>query len=159
VIERFHLHKAKADDISKVANGNIIKAIELCEPEDSSLLNLERFRNLMRFAWKRDVVSIINWSEEIASIGREPQKSFLSFSLRLVRENLMLTLDQKQNSLVYMTGEEAEFSSKFHPYINQENIYPFTNELNIAYSHIEANGNAKIIFLDLALKITRLIMH
>jgi DNA polymerase-3 subunit delta' len=159
LIERFHIHKAKADDISKVANGNIIKAIELCEPEDSSLLNLERFRNLMRFAWKRDVVSIINWSEEIASIGREPQKSFLSFSLRLVRENLMLTLDQKQNSLVYMTGEEAEFSSKFHPYINQENIYPFTNELNIAYSHIEANGNAKIIFLDLALKITRLIMH
>jgi len=157
LIERFHIHKAKADDISKVANGNIIKAVELCEQEDSSLLNLDRFKNLMRFAWKRDIVSIINWSEEIASIGREPQKGFLSFSLRLVRENLMLTLDQMKNKLVYMTGEEAEFSLKFHPYINQNNIYPLAEELNIAYSHIEANGNAKIIFLDLALKITRLI--
>lgn len=157
LIERFHIHKAKADDISKVANGNIIKAIELCEQEDSSLLNLDRFKNLMRFAWKRDIVSIISWSEEIASIGREPQKSFLSFSLRLVRENLMLTLDQVKNSLVYMTGEEAEFSSKFHPYINQENIYSIADELNNAYSHIEANGNAKIVFLDFALKITRFI--
>jgi DNA polymerase-3 subunit delta' len=159
LIERFRIHKAKADDISKVANGNIIRAIDLCEHEDSSLLNLDRFRNLMRFAWKRDVVSLINWSEEIAVIGREPQKSFLSFTHRIVRENLMLTLDQMKNKLVFLTGEEAEFSSKFHPYINQENIYSFADELNSSYSHIEANGNAKIIFLDLALKITRLIIR
>jgi DNA polymerase-3 subunit delta' len=159
LIERFHIHKAKADDISKVANGNIIKAIELCEQEDSSLLNFDRFKNLMRFAWKRDIVSIINWSEEMASIGREPQKSFLSFSLRIIRENLMLTLDQMKNGLVFMTGEEAEFSSKFHPFINQNNTFSFADELNMAYSHIEANGNAKIIFLDLALKITRLIIR
>ncbi len=113
----------------------------------------------MRFAWKRDIVSIITWSEEIASIGREAQKAFIAFALRLVRENLMLTLDQMKNRLVFMTGEEAEFSSKFHPFIHHENIYTFTDELNLAYSHIEANGNAKIIFLDLALKITRLIMR
>jgi len=159
LLERFRIHKAKADDISRVSNGNIIRAIELCENEDSSLLNLERFKNLMRFAWKRDIISIINWSEEIASIGREPQKNFLSFSLRIVRENLMLTLDQMKNRLVFMTGEEAEFSSKFHPFINQENIYSFSDELNIAHAHIEANGNAKIVFLDLALKLTRLINH
>ncbi len=157
--ERFRIHKAKADDISRVSNGNINRAIELCENEDSSLLNLERFKNLMRFAWKRDIVSVIGWSEEMASIGREPQKSFLSFSLRLTRENLMLTLDQLKNSLVFMTGEEAEFSSKFHPFINQDNIYSITEELNKAFAHIEGNGNAKIIFLDLGLKITRLIVH
>ena len=157
--ERFRVHKAKADDISRVSNGNINRAIELCENEDSSLLNLERFKNLMRFAWKRDIVSVIGWSEEMASIGREPQKSFLSFSLRIIRENLMLTLDQLKNSLVFMTGEEAEFSSKFHPFINQENIYSITEELNKAFAHIEGNGNAKIIFLDLGLKITRLIVH
>ena len=71
----------------------------------------------------------------------------------------MLTLDQMKNGLVFMTGEEAEFSSKFHPFIHQNNTYSFADELNMAYSHIEANGNAKIIFLDLALKITRLIIR
>lgn len=157
LLERFRIHKAKADDISRVSNGNIIRAIELCENEDSSLLNLDRFKNLMRFAWKRDIISIISWSEEVAAIGREPQKSFLMFSLHLIRENLMLTLDQMKNRLVFMTGEEAEFSSKFHPFINQENIYSFADELNLAHAHIEANGNAKIVFLDLALKLTRLI--
>ncbi len=157
IIERFRIHKAKADDIARVANGNLIRAIELCENEDSALLNLERFKNLMRFAWKRDIISIISWSEEVAAIGREPQKSFLLFSLHLIRENLMLTLDQMKNRLVFMTGEEAEFSSKFHPFINQENIHAFADELNMAHAHIESNGNAKIVFLDLALKLTRLI--
>lgn len=157
LIERYMIHKAKADDIARVTNGNLIRAIELCENEDSSVLNLERFKNLMRFAWKRDIISIIGWSEEAAAIGREPQKSFLLFSLHLIRENLMLTLDQMKNKLVFMTGAEAEFSLKFHPFINQENIYAFADELNLAHSHIEANGNAKIVFLDLALKLTRLI--
>jgi len=147
----------KAADIARVANGNIIRAVELYENEDSSLGKLARFKSLMRFAWKRDIISLINWSEEMAATGREAQKNFFSFSLRLLRENLMLSLDQLKNDLVYLAGEEASFSGNFHPFINQKNIYPLTDEFNLAFSHIEANGNAKIIFLDLALKVTRLI--
>jgi DNA polymerase III subunit delta' len=157
LVERFGPDREKAADISRVSNGNITRAIELCENEDSSMENLERFKSLMRFAWKRDIISLINWSEEIASTGREAQKNFISFSLRLLRENLMLSLDQMKNKIVYLTGNEADFSSKFHPSINQNNIYPLNEELNLVYSHIESNGNAKIIFLDLALKVTRLI--
>jgi DNA polymerase III subunit delta' len=157
IIQRFGLPAEKAADISRVSNGNIIRAIELCEKEDSSLANLDYFRSLMRHAWKRDIISIINWSEEMASTGRENQKNFISFSLRLLRENFMLSLDQLKNRLVFLAGEEATFSGNFHPFITQNNIYPLTDEFNLTYSHIEANGNAKIIFLDLALKVTRLI--
>ena len=157
LLVRFNLTTEKAADISRVSNGNITRAIELCENEESNLANLERFKSLMRFAWKRDIISLINWSEEIASTGREAQKNFISFSLRLLRENLMLTLGQLKNSLVYLTGAEAEFSGKFHPSVNQNNIYQLNEELNLVYSHIESNGNAKIIFLDLALKVTKLI--
>ncbi len=146
-----------ATDIARVANGNIVRAVGMYKSQDTTLLNLDRFKSLMRFAWKRDIISIISWSEEIAAIGREPQKNFISFALRLVRENFMLTLGQEKNNIVYLTGDEAAFSSKFHPFINQKNAYDFSQELNLAHSHVEANGNAKIIFLDLALKLTRLI--
>jgi DNA polymerase III subunit delta' len=157
LIQRFSLASEKAYDISRVSNGNIIRAIELSENEDSTLSNLDYFKRLMRFAWKRDIISIINWSEEIAATGREYQKNFISFSLRLLRENLMLSLDQLKNKIVFLAGEEAAFSANFHPFINQNNIYPLTEEFNLVYSHIEANGNAKIIFLDLGLKVARLI--
>jgi DNA polymerase-3 subunit delta' len=155
--KRFGIPQEKAADISHVSTGNISRAIALCEDEESSLANLDKFRTLMRFAWKRDVLSVINWSEEIATTGREAQKNFVSYSLRILRENLMLTLDQKKNKLVFLAGEEATFSGNFHPFINQKNIYPLYDEFNLVYSHIEANGNAKIIFLDLALKVTKLI--
>jgi DNA polymerase III subunit delta' len=155
--DRFELSGPKAKDVAQVANGNIARAIEMCENEDTSILNLDRFKNVMRYAWKRDVIALITWSEEMAAIGRESQKNFISFSLRLIRENLMLTLDQLKNRIVFLTGNEAEFSANFHPFINQENVYALTDELGTAYSHIEANGNARIIFLDLALKITKLI--
>jgi DNA polymerase-3 subunit delta' len=157
LIGKFNADKKKASEIAGVANGNIIKALELYENEDSSLENLERFKNLMRFAWKRDIILILSWSDNISATGREAQKNFLSYSLRLLRENLMLTLNQLKNRLVFLSGEEASFSGNFHPFINQKNIYNLTDEFNLAFSHIEANGNAKIIFLDLALKVTRLI--
>lgn len=157
LVKRFGITREKASDIARVSTGSITRAVELCQYEESSLSNLDAFKRLMRFAWKRDVISLIDWSEEIATTGREAQKNFISFALRLLRENLMLTLGQMKNNLVFLAGEEEAFSGNFHPFINQQNIYKLTDEFNTGYSHIEANGNAKIIFLDLALKVTRLI--
>jgi DNA polymerase-3 subunit delta' len=157
LVSNFNADVNKASEIARVANGNIIRAVQLYVNEDSSLHNLENFKSLMRFAWKRDIISVITWSEEIAATGREAQKSFISYSLRILRENLMLSLDQLKNGLVFLAGDEASFSENFHPFINHWNIYPLTDEFNLAYSHIEANGNAKIVFLDLALKVTKLI--
>jgi DNA polymerase-3 subunit delta' len=157
LVQRFGITHEKASDIARVSTGSITRAVELCEYEESSLSNLDTFKRLMRFAWKRDIISLIDWSEEIATTGREAQKNFISFALRLLRENLMLTLGQMKNNLVFLAGEEEAFSGNFHPFIKQQNIYSLTDEFNTGYSHIEANGNAKIIFLDLALKVTRLI--
>jgi DNA polymerase-3 subunit delta' len=154
---RFGTTEIKSADIARVANNNILRAIELCINDESSAFHLDSFRRLMRFAWKRDIISLVEWSEEMAATGREAQKNYISFALRLLRENLMLSLQQLKNNLVFLAGDEADFSEKFHPFINKINIYPLVNEFNLAYSHIEANGNSKIIFLDLALRVTKLI--
>jgi DNA polymerase-3 subunit delta' len=57
----------------------------------------------------------------------------------------------------YMNTTEMEFSKKFHPFINERNIFNITEEFNKAAYHIESNGNAKIIFLDMALKMVKYI--
>ena len=157
LIEKFDIAKEKAAGIARVSNGNIAKAIELYQNESFSLENLDKFKDLMRFAWKRDVLSLINWSETIASTGRELQKEFISYSLRMLRENIMLTLGQEENNLVFLTNEETGFSKNFHPFITEKNIYFLTDEFSLARAHIEANGNSKAIFLDLALKVTKAI--
>lgn len=146
-----------ADEIARLARGNIIRAIELSRNDETLKQNLEKFRTLMRNAWKRDVIASVDWAERMAAEGRETQKNFLDYSLRLLRENLMLSLNQLRNEMVFLSDEEALFSEKFHPFITTGNIYGLTNEFSLALSHIEANGYAKLVFLDLALKVTRLI--
>ena len=65
----------------------------------------------------------------------------------------MMNLGQGKNGLVYLTGEEEAFSANFHPFIDEITAGTFVEEFSLAHSHIEANGNAKIIFLDLALRL------
>ena len=59
--------------------------------------------------------------------------------------------------LALLTQKESEFSSKFFPFINGDNVYQMTEEFNKAHYHIESNASDKIVFLDMALKLIKLI--
>ena len=77
--------------------------------------------------------------------------------MRLVRENYISNL--KEDEINYMTQREREFSTKFAPFINDNNVYEMAEEFSLAYSHIAQNGNSRIIFMDLVLKIIILIKN
>ena len=52
-----------------------------------------------------------------------------------------------------MTEREKNFSQRFAPYVHEGNVIPLSNEFERAYSDISRNGNAKIIFTDLCIKV------
>jgi len=56
-----------------------------------------------------------------------------------------------------MNEQEEDFSKKFSPFINERNIIELSEVFETAYNHIGMNGNPKIIFTDVAFKITKLI--
>jgi DNA polymerase-3 subunit delta' len=151
------MEPVKASEIAAIANGNMVRAMELAREDDNTTVHLERFTRLMRTGYAREVQSLVSWSEETAALGRERQKSFLSYALRMIRENFIMNFGGKENKLVYLNRTEDDFSLKFHPFINEKNINALNREFNLAYAHVESNGNTKMIFLDLALKTMRLI--
>jgi len=60
--------------------------------------------------------------------------------------------------LVFMEPKNPSFKlEKFAPFVHSKNILQINKELNDAIYHIERNGNAKIILLDLSIKLTRLL--
>ncbi|MGM0407960.1 MAG: ATP-binding protein, partial [Bacteroidota bacterium] len=101
ICDRFGVNPEKAHDIVHLSNGNFFEALNLIQAEDDDHENFERFTSLMRLAYQRKLVEIIDWVDEIARIGREKQKSFLSYALRLLRENFMLNINRKE--IVYLT--------------------------------------------------------
>jgi len=66
-------------------------------------------------------------------------------------------LNTTGDELARLTRSEKEFSEKFHPFINTGNAPLIADELNQASIHIEANAYARIVFLDFALKLVKLI--
>lgn len=148
--ERFPGKEAMAQDVIRRANGNYGTALALMESDELDNEHFNEFVFLMRKCYMREIIEIQNWTERIAGWGRERLKMFLSYSLRLIRENFMLNLHQEQ--ITYMSRREADFSQKFSAFIHQGNVFSMAREFELAIDHIEANGQAKIILLDLAIK-------
>jgi DNA polymerase-3 subunit delta' len=111
----------------------------------------------MRLCYARDIIKINEWVERVAGMGRERQKQVLDYSLRLLRENFILHLEQ--DSLNYMSAEESEFSGKFSPFIHEGNVHALAADFTLAGNHIEANGNPRIILMDLSIGVIRRLMQ
>jgi len=153
--EREGVDSRQAQDIAQIADGNYVRALENLQESNETREYFEQFVALMRMSFKRDVVSIVNWVDKIHGWGRERQKSFLSYALRMIRENFML--QQKQTQLAALTQTENGFASKFHPFINERNVFQLNHEINEAIADIEMNAYGKTVLLDFALRVVKLI--
>ena len=153
-------HK-RAATIAHQAQGNYNKALHLCKNEDDEFPFDEWFVTWVRAAFKAKgnaaaIQDLIQWSEQIAGLGRETQKKFLVFCIEMFRQALLLNYETQ--SLVYLEPKVEKFQlANFAPFVNGNNIQDIFNELSDAMYHIERNGNAKIILTDLSIKLTRLI--
>ncbi len=145
------------EDAVRKANGNFNVALTTLRKDEQELAYFEQFTRLMRLAYARDIIEINGWVETVAGTGRERQKQLLDYSLRMLRENFMLHM--KQAALNFMSRKEAGFSEKFSPFIHEGNIHELVEAFSLAANHIEANGSPKIIFMDLSIKVIRLLMQ
>ncbi len=155
MMKRHELEQADAEKIAFQADGNYAFARSLLERTEQAAYNLATFQKLMRSSLKFDPAKVLAVVDDLASIGRERQKQFFSYSLDLIRECFLL--GYADQSLVRMAGEELEFISKFSKFIHSANGERMIEEFNLAMKHIERNGAPKIILLDLAFKLNELI--
>jgi len=153
--------KEEAKRIAQEANGNFNKALDLFHNDSEDLVFEKWFVQWVRSAFKAKgnkaaIHELILWSEELAKTGRETQKKFLHYCIMLMRQALLLNYGPKE--LAYMKIHVDGFQlKKFAPFVHENNILPIVEELENAIYHIERNGNAKIIFTDLSIKLTRLL--
>ena len=148
----------EAANIAQQAEGNFNKALHLLNNDANDLIFEEWFVMWIRTAFKAKgnatvVQQLIEWSDTIAKSGRETQKRFLAYCLQFFRQALLL--NYKSNSLVFMETKTGFDLSKFAPFVHADNILEIEKEVSDAIYHIERNGNAKIILLDLSMKLTR----
>lgn len=153
--KRYNLDATDAAAIAHNAAGSITLAENHLSKDDESHEFLEFFQSLMRLAYQRKVGMLKKWSQDVAGFGREKSARFCDYCARQVRENFIANLRMPQ--LNYLNREEQAFSSRFSPFINERNVEDLSALFTQTRGDILANGNAKIIFFDVAVKCILLI--
>ncbi|MFD0761518.1 ATP-binding protein [Lutibacter aestuarii] len=161
LVEREGTDPPIAQNIAQQADGNFNKALHLLHNDNTDEQFEQWFITWIRAAFKAKgnaavIQNLIEWSETIAKTGRETQKRFLNYCLQFFRQAMLLNYGTEE--LVFLQPKSPNFKlENFAPFVHSGNIIEITKELNDALYHIERNGNAKIILLDLSIKLTRLL--
>ena len=144
------LDSDEAMRIARITKGNYAEALAILQATSDADSFFEQFVALMRKAYGRDIKGLLEWSEGIAAWGRERQKSFLRYALRMVRENFMSNFHMPEVN--YMNSKEAVFSRRFARFVNERNVIGLASEFDRAARDIAGNANAAIVLFDLAIK-------
>lgn len=152
---RHQLTPSQAASIVAQADGNMNRAISLISKNEDRDFNREQFVQFMRVCYKKKVIDMMDWAENMASQGKEKQKLFLEYSLHMFRQSLLKNYTDDQ--LIRASEEELQFLKNFARFITGNNIFDFMEHFNNAHYHIDRNANPKILFTELAFKVMRYI--
>ena len=154
------VEQARARMISNFVDGNFNEALQLVEYVEDSEQNALDFVQWMRLCFSalqvKDINKLVQWSEMMAKVGREGQKSFLLFASNVMRDALLKNYGVEKMMKMHVSGHHFTME-KFAPFIHADNCMEIISELNLAQLHIERNANPKILFLDTSFKIARLL--
>ena len=153
--ERYGVQPSDSRTIAHMAAGDMVRALETIHLSEDQTLFFDLFTSIMRLAYQRHVREIKQWSEQVAAIGRERQKAFLTYCQRMTRESFVRNL--RCDRLNFMNDAETAFTARFAPFVNERNVGGIMDELGLAQDHIEQNVNARMVFFDLGLKLIMLI--
>ncbi len=154
---RKDISQEKAKEIARFADGDFHQALELSLQEQGEGSQEQDFVNWMRLCFKpeKSMSNLITWVDVMSGLNRDQQKNFLFSNIQVVRECLMMNMASIE--MVKLDVQQKEKLKLFLPFVNENNVDSFVTELNKAHYHVERNANAKILFLDLSLKISRIL--
>ncbi len=153
--ELYNINECDARSVAHLSGGSFLRACENLTLNEDNKQFLDLFIQVMRLSYARRIKDLKSWSEETADLGREKLRRFFSYSARMIRENYISNIARPE--LNYMTSDEAQFSTRFAPFINERNVVEIMQLLGCAENDIAQNANAKIVLFDLSIKLILLL--
>jgi len=150
--EKYGLPPEKAFQLAHLADGNLKEAEKHIDnvEEDNHVL----FRDWMRACFKKDLVALIEWSENFQKMSKIAQKSLLRYGLNIFRETLVYAYaDEKLNRL---EGKDIDFVSNFSSVVGGDKIEEITALFNKSYYHLERNANPRILMMDISISMSKM---
>jgi DNA polymerase-3 subunit delta' len=147
--------QTEARNMARLASGSLLElqALMRGESDEARHQYFDLFCRLMRLSYNDKHLELMEWAEEMSTLTREGQRQFFLNAVRLLRESYMIHAGL--GSISYLWGEEAEFCSKFAPFIGNQNIEILVQEIETAMVEIAQNGSPRIVFTHFALAVSK----
>jgi DNA polymerase-3 subunit delta' len=154
LIEKKTVGEREAGIIARQSYGNLKQALNRLQHIEEDSFNFTNFRKWMLLCFENNIVEMVGVSGELARIGRENQKDFLLYAMKVI--GFCSTIVFGNEDHVTAETEELKFLKKISAYINPTNYVRFSELFNTALFHVERNAYPQALFLDVSLKAARL---
>lgn len=148
--------KTQVKNAIALANGDLQRAEHILGEGEQMKEQFLLFQSWMRMCFKKgSLEEIKTFVEKVSRIGRENQKHFLNYSLRLIRQSLLINYGHP--SLNKLTQYESEWLTRFSPYIHINNSIQLTEKFEQAIFEVGRNASASVLFMKLSLDLSVLL--
>jgi DNA polymerase III subunit delta' len=153
LVSKLSVDESKANKIVQLADGNLNLALKLISSEEDD--NTQRFTEWMRACFKRNFGLLTAMADDYHGLDKLTQRNMMQYGINMMRETLLHFSGAKEINRA--RGEELKFIQDFSKIMSIDKVEKSFRLMNDATYHLERNGSAKMIFLDLSLKLARTI--
>lgn len=139
----------KAQQAAALAGGNIAEALRMAhEIQDDSH---DWFADWMRICFRHNYKEMLDLTDKFQKMSKEAQRNLLLYASTIFREALVWKVSGgKLNRLEPTT---LAFVQNFAKVITAQNIEPLAQSVEDALFYLERNANAKILFMNLSIRL------
>ena len=136
-------------------DGDLNKATELFYKIDELQLNIQNFSNFLEYCKLQKTAEILNFIDTNLGKDKTAQIEFLQYILHTIRHNILQN-SVSEHSLNAGLRNVPNIVKLNLTILQARALYKLLNE---AIIHIERNVNSRIVFMDLAIQLRKVIAN
>lgn len=144
-----HATSDHAAEVAAVAEGSLAAACDFLQESSGDMYN--QYAEWLRSVYSGNFVKITAAVEPIQSAGKEAQRMFLAYSVKKLRDSLLVGIGAEQ--LAVATSREMEFHRNFGKLLTPEKAERMVALIDESSRFVAGNASASMTFSVLSLKL------
>lgn len=155
LVDRHGIEPQKARSAALLSDGNMNMALKLVSDGGNHTAHFEIFRDWFRACYRQsEGLKRVELSDRFSDLKREGQKSFLTYSLQMLRQCMLVSVSAEH--LLLVDGDERKLALNLGKTLNHRQLQVMAEEINQGIYHISRNAAPRPLFLDLSVQIKNL---
>tara|TARA_B100002052_G_C15832407_1_gene576013 strand:- start:168 stop:1295 length:1128 start_codon:yes stop_codon:yes gene_type:complete len=143
--------ESEVDQAIYLSDGDLNQSEKLLMAPQSN--DLDYVMKWMRSCYSENYSDVNKQTDWFSSLSKIRKRAFMTYSLKLMREAMVSIIDP---SLSRISENESSFINKFKMTLEQKSLEKIIMLIDENIRFLDRNANAKILFLDLSIKISNL---